>query len=105
MRVDHSGNTCSVGYTCIYVYDVTEDDLDELMNVGCKIRKQSFIKRGQGYIDIHIQEWDNVYAYLTMIGVEVSKFPRGIEMLGDKWRQWVAYGYPEIKQFVTTNGD
>ena len=103
MKVDHTGNTCSVGFTCLYIYDATQEEIDYFRdNFGCRT-SMYIVKHKQGYVDIHIQDWGGLYSYLTLIGIEISKFPRGLEGLGDKWKEWVAYGYPEVKQFVVTN--
>ena len=98
-NVDHSGNTCTVGWTCITADDLTRDEVNAMQAFkgGANYRTQSC------YYDMRIKDWGGVYAYLTLLGYKVDFFPHyALNYSVGKWREWKEV-FPDIPEFCISN--
>ena len=105
MKVEHWGNVCTVGHTCIYVVDATPEDFETLRYFGglhCAF--QGYRPTASAYVDVKMEDWPKMHTYLTMRGIAVEFFPGyALHFSMAKWHEWRMY-FPEIPPFVKKHG-
>lgn len=89
IRVEHSGNTCAVGWTCFTAFSVSDQEWLALRNLGCSNTK------GSCYFSLSIKDWPAVYAYLTLLGHDVEFLPSYLSHSKHKVQQWKE-AFPEV---------
>jgi len=104
-NVKHSGNSCTVGWTCITADDLTDAERNAMaafkggVNYNTKRRGYSAQFGTSCYYDVRITDWPGVYSYLTILGHTVDFFPDyALNYSAGKWCEWKEV-FPDIPTF------